>query len=237
MDLSLIIPTYQDEHIIEPTLAQADQYLTSLGLDYEIIPVVDGSPDHTGNKVRAYASVHPTVKPIIQSMNKGKGYVVSRGMLAGQGKYLIFTDSDLSTPLNKIPKMLQHLKTHQVVIGSRYLPGSRIIRRQPIYRHIGSRLFNLVVQALILPGIWDTQCGFKGVSRVVAPALFAELHLERFTFDLEVLVRARELGFSIMEMPVSWTDSPSSSVKPFQIMSQVFADIVMLRKSLSKGVL
>ena len=230
--LSVIIPAYNEESRIVSTLEAMDRYLADRDYDSEIIVVDDGSTDGTLDAARAYKTSGPEFKVLENPGNRGKGYSVRHGMLEGRGEYLIFSDADLSTPIQECEKMLEAFRRGvHVAVASRRLGHSRIETKQPWYRELMGRGFNLIVQALAVRGISDTQCGFKGFSREAARAIFGRVRIDRFGFDVEILYLARKLGFRTAEVPVRWIDSPDSRVNPLRDPYRMFLEVLRVRKN------
>lgn len=213
--LSIVVPVYNEEKTIEKALDEIISYTKNA----EIIVVNDGSEDSTVKKVKAYKQV----VLISQPKNMGKGAAVRRGMLEAKGDFILFLDADMSTPINQLKQCLKE-KT-DVVIGSRALKDSVISVHQPFYREILGKTFNKLVQLFAVPGIWDTQCGFKLFSKKAAKEIFSRARLNGFSFDVEALYLARRLGFKIREVPVVWIDNPDSTVHPVKDSLRMFRDI------------
>ncbi|MBE0467448.1 MAG: glycosyltransferase family 2 protein, partial [Candidatus Desulforudis sp.] len=206
-------------------------YLEAQDYPFEIIAVNDGSQDGTGEIIDAFAGSHHRVRPMHLALNRGKGYAVRRGVLAAQGGFIAFTDSDLSTPVEEIGRLLDHLQHWDFVIGSRALRESTLLQRQPFFRELGGKALNLAIRMAVLPGIRDTQCGFKGFGRGPGQAVFARCTVNRFAFDLEVLWLAGKLGFTVKEMPVTWINDPDSRVRPIRDAFDMLKLIARLRFS------
>lgn len=230
MHLSIVIPCFNEEFRITPTLGEVEEFLLSKKYQSEIIAVDDGSQDGT---LPALEQFRKAAKLPIQILsyhpNKGKGRAVREGVLAAGGEFILFTDADLSTPIQEIDHFLEILEQSQadVVIGSRNLPQSQV--RRPKQREVLSKAFNLLVQALLLPGIRDTQCGFKCFRRAAALAIFGEGPASGLVFDVEVLYIARRLGHGIVEVPVRWDYSPGSKVRPLRDSARMLAALLRLR--------
>lgn len=227
--LSLVIPCYNDADKIGQTLLEVHGYLKAQDYPFEIIAVNDGSQDDTGQIIDAFGQDHLRVRPLHLAVNRGKGYAVRQGVLAAQGSFIAFTDSDLSTPVDEIGRLLDHLQQWDFVIGSRALRGSTLLQRQPFFREWGGRVLNLAIRMAVLPGIRDTQCGFKGFGRGPGQAVFARCTVDRFAFDLEVLWLAGKLGFTVKEMPVTWINDPRSSVRPWHDGMEIIKVVAQLR--------
>ncbi len=203
------------------------EYLDAWGHAYEIVVVDDGSGDATAERARAAGGDALTV--VSNETNRGKGYSVRRGMLLARGERRLMSDADLSTPIEELPQLVARMdEGFDVVIASRALPGSRIEIHQPWYRENSGRVFNLLVRALALPDIHDTQCGFKLFSAAAARESFEAASLDGFCFDVEVLYIARRRGFKIAEIPVTWRNDAASRVGTFQGFL-AFLDLVRIR--------
>jgi dolichyl-phosphate beta-glucosyltransferase len=207
-DLSIVIPAYNEERRLPPTLARVREYLGALPLAFEIVVVDDGSRDATSEVARAQGA---TV--VRNERNRGKGFAARRGMLLARGRRRLMTDADLSTPIEDLERLMARLdEGYDVAIASRALPGSNVEVRQSAYREAMGRLFNRCVRVLAVPGLHDTQCGFKLFSAAAAEGSFAPLRLDGFSFDVEALFVARRLGYRIAEVPVTWRNDEASRV-------------------------
>ena len=207
--LSVVVPAYNEAARLPRTIERVERFLS--GRPHEIVVVDDGSTDGTVEVARD-AARGPLVV-LRNDGNRGKGYAVRRGMLAARGPRRLMTDADLSTPIEELARLEPCLEAgHDVAIGSRALAGSRIEVRQPWYRENMGRLFNVCVRALAVPGVRDTQCGFKLFSARAAEAVFAATRLDGFSFDVEALFIARQLGYRIAEVPVVWRNDAATRV-------------------------
>ncbi|MDX2177751.1 MAG: glycosyltransferase family 2 protein [Candidatus Sumerlaeia bacterium] len=229
IDLSVVIPAYNEESRLPATIRAVEKYLADRGGAWELIVVDDGSRDGTVAAAEgAFSS--PGSRVLRNPANMGKGASVKNGMLAARGRLRLFSDADLSTPIEEFEKLAKALEGGaQVAIGSRAMAESRLEKRQPIHRETMGRVFNLIVRAVALGGIKDTQCGFKLFTAEAARAVFPRQRLNGFSFDVETLVLARKLGFRIAEVPVRWIDSPNSRVSPVRDSLRMFADVVRIR--------
>jgi dolichyl-phosphate beta-glucosyltransferase len=210
--LSIIIPAYNEEKRIKNTLEKILDYLSTRNYTCEIILIDDGSTDRTSDKAREIIKGDRLV--IIKNpVNMGKGYSVKNGILSSKGEILLFSDADLSTPIEELDKILLWIeKGYDIVIGSRALPESIIEMPQRWLRHTMGKIFNFLVQVFIINGFKDTQCGFKCFKREAAMRIFELQKLSGFAFDVEILLIARRFGFNIKEAPVRWMNSPKSKV-------------------------
>ena len=206
--LSVVVPALNEEDRLPRTLERIVSHLSRRREGYELVVVDDGSRDRTAERAQAAGA---TV--LRNETNRGKGYAVRRGMLAARGARRLMTDADLSTPIEELDRLCARMdEGHDVVIGSRALPGSRIEVRQPWYRENMGRFFNLFVRALAVPGVTDTQCGFKLFSGAAARDVFSAARLDGFSFDVEVLFLARRKGYRIAEVPVIWRNDAATRV-------------------------
>ncbi len=212
--LSIIIPAYNEAHRLPDTLHAVRQYLTHRGILAEVIVVDDGSTDDTAAIAAHMAGYIADLRVIRLAKNSGKGRAVQAGMLASRGDYALFMDADHSTPINEVDALLPYADTHDVIIGSRHLPDSEIVIKQPWYRVLVSRLGNAAIRLLLVRGIHDTQCGFKLFRRAAYIDIFTRQRTTGFGFDIEILSIARQLGYRVKEVPVSWYNSPESKVRP-----------------------
>ncbi|MBS0658561.1 MAG: glycosyltransferase [Verrucomicrobia bacterium] len=232
--LSIVIPAYNEEHRLPGNLPLLLAHLDAMRLaeGFEVIVVVEKSTDRTVEACRAAVSGRSEVQIVANEVKRGKGYAVRCGMLRAAGEFVFFMDADLSTPLASIEAFCAHFAAHpehQVLIGNRRHPKSVIGVRQGFLRRKLSDAFNLVVQALILPGCADTQCGFKAFRRGAAQAIFSRQKLDGFSFDLEILLLARRLGLGIQDLPVDWCDEPASTLRPLRDGAKMLADIFKVR--------
>lgn len=230
IELSIVIPAYKEEKRIPIILKAIAKYIRQKDFKIETLVVVDGSPDKTAEVARSFADEIPGLKVLERKENKGKGGTVKEGMLAASGKYIIFADADNSTPIEQADKLLPFMKKYEVVIGSRYANGGKLALPQSIVRRIGSRILNIIVQTLAVPGIRDTQCGFKMFQHDAAKEIFNRLALTNFSFDVEVLAIARKLGYNIKEAGITWYDNPHSTVNPFSDGWRMIKDSWEIRK-------
>lgn len=227
-DLTVVVPAYNEERRLGPTLARLKAYLK--GRSVEVLVVDDGSSDSTVALVRSLAKQWPALKLRALGSNQGKGAAVRHGVATARGKRILFSDADLSTPIEELPRLEAALKSGAAIaIGSRALDRARTSVRQPFYREVGGRVFNKLVQALTVPGIEDTQCGFKLFDAAVAKRLFAQQQVPRFGFDVEVLYLARKAGYRVAELPVRWVNSPETKVRPVRDGLRAFFDLALIR--------
>jgi dolichyl-phosphate beta-glucosyltransferase len=229
-ELSIVVPCYNEEQRLPRTIELIERYLAGTGVSYELILVDDGSSDGTRKIMEAAAGRNAAVRLEALAQNRGKGRALAEGVAAARGAEILVTDADLSTPIEEIDKLRAELdKGAGVAIASRALKGSRVEVSQPIYRVLMGKAFNLLVQAVLLPGIWDTQCGFKLFRADVAHDVFAALTTDGFGYDPEVLYRAARRGVRIAEVPVVWRNSAPTKVSPIKSSFDMFRHVVRIR--------
>jgi dolichyl-phosphate beta-glucosyltransferase len=211
--LSVVIPAYNEEARIGSTLDRMLAYFDLQDFDVEILVVDDGSTDATRAVVRATAGEHPNVRILHYDGNHGKGFAVRYGMTRAEGDYVLFSDADESTPIREVEKLYEALRSgSDVAIGSRDVASSKLTRHQSALREAGGKLFNRFVQMLAVPGIHDTQCGFKLFTRAAAQNIFSRCQIDNFSFDVEALYIARQLGYTISEVGIEWHHCEGSKV-------------------------
>ncbi len=227
--LSVIIPAYNEAKRLPVTLIDVDKHLKSQEYSYEILVVNDGSKDATADVVRRFEPLISNLKLIDNAENHGKGWVVRQGMLMAKGNWRLFMDADNSTSVVEFNKMLPYFKSgYDVVIASRDAKGSRTLPPQPWYKRILGNIGNIIIQILLLPGFWDTQCGFKCLSGEAAEKVFPLAKIDRWGFDPEILALARTLGYKIKEIPILWVNDIRSHVSAKAYL-QVLIEVVKVR--------
>jgi dolichyl-phosphate beta-glucosyltransferase len=230
--LSVVIPAFNEAQRLPATLAQVHSYLATRGVRHELLVVDDGSTDGTSEVARAATG---PVAVLRHTPNRGKGHAVRAGMLAASGERRLMTDADLSTPIEELARFEAELERgFDVAIGSRAVAGARIEVHQPFYREVMGRVFNRLVQALLLPGLHDTQCGFKLWRAEAAATAFAACRLDGFSFDVEVLYVARRMGRRIAELPVVWRNDAATRVG-LGGGATAFVDLVRIRAAAARG--
>ena len=228
--LSVVVPCYNEEQRLPRTIEQIERYLGGKRLSYELILVDDGSADGTRQVMDTAAERNGSVRVEALPHNRGKGRALAVGVAAARGAEILVTDADLSTPIEEIDKLQAALdKGAGVAIASRALKASRVEVSQPIYRVLMGKGFNLIVQAVLLPGIWDTQCGFKLFRADIAHEVFARLSTDGFGYDPEVLYRARRKGVKIAEVPVVWRNSAPTKVSAMSSSFDMFKHVLRIR--------
>jgi dolichyl-phosphate beta-glucosyltransferase len=228
--LSIVVPCFNEEQRLPRTIEQIERYLDGKHADYELILVDDGSADGTRRVMDAAAKEHASVRVEALPHNRGKGRALAVGVEAARGDEILLSDADLSTPIEELEKLQAALdRGAGVAIASRALKASRVEVSQPVYRVLMGKGFNLIVQAVLLPGIWDTQCGFKLFRAEVAHAVFSRLSTDGFGYDPEVLYRARQRGVKIAEVPVVWRNSAETKVSPVRSSLDMLRHVLRVR--------
>ncbi len=236
--LSVIIPAYNEAKRLPVTLEQVLSYLAVQSYTSEVIIVDDGSTDETSQLVCEWPDSPVPLRLTQHSdlKNHGKGASVRLGMLAAQGRFRLFMDADNSTTIDHIERFWPHFEEgYDLVIGSRSIKGAYVAVHQPWYKELAGRIGNLIIRLLAVPGIADTQAGFKMFTNACAEAVFARLTIERWGFDVEVLAIARYLGFRIKEAPITWINSPESKVRAGAYLD-VLAEVWRVRRNLRLGI-
>ena len=232
--LSVVIPAYNEEGRLPSTLARVSEYLASRDDPYEVIVVVNGSTDRTADVAKAAAERDPNLRLVLTPL-RGKGRAVKIGVGEALGERVLFCDADLSTPIEEAVGLADRLGDEfGVVIATREGSGSRRVC-EPYVRHLMGRGFNLLVRALAVPGIQDTQCGFKAFTRAAAHDIFPRQTLPGFGFDVEILYIARKRGYRILEIPVTWVYRSSSRVEPVRDTFRMFTDLLRVRLNDLRG--
>ena len=233
--LSAIVPAYNEAERLPKTLRRFNEYLTATGFAYEILIVLDGPSDRTREVVREILREIPHLKVIDRSEHHGKGFTVKEGMLRAAGRVRLFTDADNSTDITHFEKMKPFFDDgYDVVIASRNsgdATGAEEAVPQTWYKRWTGRLGNHIVQLLVVPGIWDTQCGFKAFRGEVAERIFSQTTIEGWAFDIEVLALARAANYKIGMIPAYWVNDPRSHVRPFDYL-RVLRDTLKVRANL-----
>jgi len=232
-ELSVIIPAYNEERRLGRTLTRIRDYFAAgpLGLDrIEIIVVDDGSTDGTAKVTRDYARELPCLRLVSNGVNRGKGYSVRHGMLEARGRIALFTDADLSAPIEEFETLLTAIDAgNDVAIGSRALDRSLISTHQSRFREVAGMIFNGFVRIFTGLPFYDTQCGFKAFVSERCRIVFEQQRIERFGFDPEVLFLARRHGLSVAEVPVRWAHDPATKVHVLRDSLLMFADLIYIR--------
>ncbi|TMF89030.1 MAG: glycosyltransferase family 2 protein [Chloroflexi bacterium] len=228
-EISIVIPAFNEALRLPTTLDRVQRYLATAGLTAEVIVVDDGSRDDTAEVVQRYAQRWPQLKLVAAERNAGKGAAVRLGMAAARGRYRVFSDADLSVPIDDMEKLLRPLHAGAgVAIASRGLRDSQVELHQPWYRETMGKIFNRLVRIFVLGGVHDTQCGFKAFTGEVADRVFPVLQTRGFGFDVELLYRAQHAGYTIVEVPTRWINSPQSRVHPIRHSAAMFLELLAI---------
>ena len=228
VDLTVVVPAYNEEGRLEPGLRRALEYLGRRGRPFELLVVDDGSRDETARVAESFAP--QGVRVVRHERNRGKGAAVRTGLLASRGRKVLISDADFSTPIEEIEKLERFLQDGTpLVIGSRGLADSQIRQRQPFYREMMGRTFNRLIRLFGVRGIRDTQCGFKLARGEEGRRIAAELKIEGFAWDVEMIWLARRRGYKIAEVGVIWVNSPDSRVDPIRSSFSMLRDVITMR--------
>jgi dolichyl-phosphate beta-glucosyltransferase len=226
--LAVVIPAYDEEARLGPSLEKILAFLGRRAEPYEIVVVDDGSTDGTAAVAERFAA--RGVRLIRLPANRGKGAAVRAGLAATTAERVLISDADLSTPIEELDRLEPELARADVVLGSRAVAGARIPVRQPWYRELAGKTFNLVVRAFGVGGIRDTQCGFKLLGGEAARALAGELTVDRFAWDVELVWLARRRGLRLAEVGVEWRDDPATRVHLLRDSLRMLVDVAALRR-------
>jgi dolichyl-phosphate beta-glucosyltransferase len=213
VDVSIVVPAFNEERRLPPTLLDMVDFFDRLPLTYEIIVVDDGSTDTTSEVVRKFERVREQVKLIQLPKNYGKGHAVRLGILNSRGNFILFADADGATPIDEFNRLYSAMQSGaEIAIGSRAVTSTETRVTTSIHRKLLGRVFNRCVNTALLPSIADTQCGFKMFTRNAALFLFKRQHADRFSFDVEILYIARKADIAVVEVAINWTNVPGSKV-------------------------
>ncbi len=228
-ELSIVIPAYNEEARLPATLRRIAEYLRAGGRSAEVIVVDDGSRDRTAEVARSFAAEFPSLRVLSNGGNRGKGFSVRRGALEATGGIILFTDADLSAPIEEADKLFAALDNADVAIGSRALDRSLIEVHETPFREFAGIIFNKIVRILLFLPFVDTQCGFKAFLREPCRILFEQQRIERFGFDPELLFLAKRHGLRAAEIPVRWAHSPATRVSMLRDSVFMFLEVVQIR--------
>jgi dolichyl-phosphate beta-glucosyltransferase len=232
--LSIIIPAHNEGNRLPQTLEQVFAFLKTQHDTAEVIVIENGSTDQTLEVARDFASRHDNLH-VIHSDERGKGRAVRTGMLAARGQYRFMCDADLSMPIEELSRFLPPAQPNvQIAIGSREAPGA-VRYNEPRYRHLGGRAINLMIRLLALPGLNDTQCGFKLFRADIAEDLFERQTLLGWSFDIEVLFIARRRRYRIVEVPIDWYFNPHTKLSAVRDAIRMMQDILRIRRNAWRG--
>lgn len=233
--LSIVIPAHNEENRLPDTLEQIHQFLSTQPYSAEVLVIENGSQDRTLEVAQEYCKRIPYLR-VFHEEARGKGLAVKRGMLEAGGEYRFICDADLSMPIAEVNNFLPpRLEEVDVAIGSREAAGA-VRYQEPAYRHLIGRIFNAMVRWWALPGLQDTQCGFKAFRGQVAEEVFRLQTLSGMSFDVEVLFIARRRGYKIVEVPIHWYFNPDSRVRLFRDSFQMAADLLTIRRNALRGI-
>jgi glycosyltransferase involved in cell wall biosynthesis len=229
LELSIIIPAFNEEKRLGRALERIRDYITVKGFDAEVIVVDDGSNDGTAKLAEEWHARVPNLRLLSNGRNRGKGYSVRHGVLEARGRIALFTDADLSAPIEEADKLLAALNHADVAIGSRALDRSLISVHQSRVRELAGIMFNLIVRLMTGVNFRDTQCGFKAFIRQPAKIVFEQQRVEGFGFDPEILFLAKRHGLRAVEIPVRWAHDPATKVNVIRDSLRMFSDLVRIR--------
>ena len=229
LDLSVVIPSYNEELRLPETLDRIAAYLQTYGGAAEVLVVDDGSKDRTAAVAESYRGKIPSLRVVSNTVNRGKGYSVRHGMQEAQGRIALFTDADLSAPIEEAGKLIAALEHNDVAIGSRAMDRSLITVHESRFREFAGIIFNKIVRIILWLPFVDTQCGFKAFRRENCGVIFEQQRIERFGFDPELLYLARHHGLRTVEIPVRWGHSAATKVSMFRDSIQMFMDVFTIR--------
>ena len=233
---SIVIPAYNESTRLGETLEKVLGYVRDQQWDAEVIVVNDGSRDNTAEIVREFAAKNPVLRLLENPGNRGKGYSVRNGMLNARGRVVLFSDADLSSPIEEAPKLFKALEDGaDIAIGSRWLRAEMQTQRQPLHRQLFGRVFNLLLRLTLGLQFKDTQCGFKAFKQPAAKAIFPLQKIERWGFDPEILFLARKLGYKVEEIPVRWGHSGGARINPLVDGARMFQEMLHIRWNDLKG--
>jgi len=233
---SVVLPAYNESARIGATLEKIVAHAQQQGWKCEVIVVNDGSSDDTVEIVRRYQAQHPTLQLLENPGNRGKGYSVRNGMLHAHGDIVLFSDADLSSPISEAGKLFAAIEGGaDIAFGSRWLKADLQIKRQPFYRQLLGRIFNLLLRVILGLHYKDTQCGFKAFTREAAQCVFPLQRIERWGFDPELLYLARRFNLSVKEVPVLWSHREGTRINPWRDGMHMFLDVLKIRWNALSG--
>jgi glycosyltransferase involved in cell wall biosynthesis len=232
--LSIIVPAHNEEARLPKTLEEIFAFLQAQPYMAEVIVVENACCDHTLEVAQSFQTTYPNLR-VIQEPRRGKGMAVQRGMLEAQGEFRFMADADLSMSIEQLARFLPPaLVDYDIAIASREAPGA-VRYNEPYYRHLVGRIFNTLIRMIALPGLDDTQCGFKCFRSQAAEDLFGRLTLSGWSFDVEILFIARQLGYRIVEVPIAWTYNPGSKISVLKDSARMGLDLLRIRLNGLRG--
>ncbi len=236
MYLSIIIPAHNEEHRLPDTLRQVVDFVSRQSFPCEVLVVENGSSDHTWEVIQTFAAQHPSIRGL-QVQSRGKGLAVKAGMLTATGRYRFMCDADLSMPIAQVERFLPPHQPEEVAVAYASREAAGAIRYdEPAFRHWGGRLINFLVRGLALPGIQDSQCGFKCFRADAAQAIFPRQTLSGIAFDVEILYLARRMGYTIAEVPIDWYYNADSRINLLGDTLTMLRDLLAIRRNARLGV-
>jgi glycosyltransferase involved in cell wall biosynthesis len=233
--LSIIVPSFNEELRLPSSLELIAAYVNSSNRTTEVLVVDDGSKDRTAEVAASFADRIPNLRVLKNGENRGKGYSVRHGMLEARGEYVLFTDADLSAPINEADKLLARLQQYDVAIGSRAMNRELIDVHESPFREFAGIIFNRIVRIVLWLPFVDTQCGFKAFRRERCRIIFEQQRIERFGFDPELLYLARHHGLKSTEIPVRWSHSPATKINMARDSILMFVDVFTIRWNSLRG--
>jgi len=233
--LSIIIPSYNEELRLPASLGLIADYINKSGRDTEVLVVDDGSTDQTAAVAETFRARIPQLRVVPNGENRGKGYSVRHGMTEARGDIVLFTDADLSAPIEEADKLIAAMETYDVAIGSRALDRNLITVHESGFREFAGIIFNKIVRAVLWLPFVDTQCGFKAFRRERCKIIFEQQRIERFGFDPELLYLARHHGLKSVEIPMRWAHSPATKVNMLRDSVRMFLDVFTIRWNATLG--
>jgi dolichyl-phosphate beta-glucosyltransferase len=233
--LSIVIPSFNEEKRLCATLERIASYIRASGRKTEVIVVDDGSADATAGVAESFRGRIEDIRVISNGQNRGKGYSVRRGSMESKGEIVLFTDADLSAPIEEADKLLAKMDQFDVAIGSRAMNRKLIEAHESRFRELAGIIFNRIVRVILRLPFVDTQCGFKAFRREKCKIIFEQQTIERFGFDPELLYLARHHGLSTAEVAVRWAHSPATKVNMLRDSVQMFLDVVIIRWNAIRG--
>jgi dolichyl-phosphate beta-glucosyltransferase len=233
--LSIVVPSFNEEKRLPATLEKIAAYIRTKRPNTEVIVVDDGSSDRTAAVAQSWQGRIPDLRVLSNGANRGKGFSVRHGSLEARGDVVLFTDADLSSPMEEGEKLFAALQSHDVAIGSRAVDRSLIETHESLFREFAGIVFNQIVRLILRLPFVDTQCGFKAFRREKCRVIFEQQTIERFGFDPELLYLARHHGLSTVEVPVRWAHSPTTKVNMLRDSLQMFLDVFVIRWNSLRG--
>jgi glycosyltransferase involved in cell wall biosynthesis len=228
--VSIIIPAYNESQRIVASLDKISAYIAEQQWTAEIVVVNDGSRDNTAEIVQEYVKKNPVVRLLENPGNRGKGYTVRNGVMHANGDVILFTDADLSSPIQESRKLFNAIEAGaDVTFGSRWLQAELQTERQPLYRQVFGRIFNLLLRIILGLKYKDTQCGFKAFTRKAGHQIFSRQMIDRWGFDPEILFLAEKFGFKVAEVPVEWAHDNRSKINPVVDGFKMFTEMLRVR--------